>query len=96
MISEFSYFTCHYKHEHGDMHVLSVHEIVQRHCDGKSAGDNSSVLFVFESCVLLHAMVCFSAGDDHRKNIELCMSYFFMQLYEETFTVTLSASLFLH
>ena len=31
------------------------------------AGDNSSVLFVFESCVLLHAAVCFSAGDDQRK-----------------------------
>ena len=65
MISEFSYFTCHHD-EHGNMYDLFFCTIVQRYCAGKSAGDNSSVLFVFESCVLLHATVCFSAGDDER------------------------------
>ena len=48
------------------MRFIFLYETVQRNCEGKSAGDNSSVLFVFESCVLLHAVVCFSAGDDER------------------------------
>ena len=49
------------------MHGLFLHPTTQGNMYCKSAGDNSSVLFVFVSCVLLHATVCFSAGDDQRK-----------------------------
>ena len=53
-------------YEHWIIHGLLIYPTIHGNLSSKSAGDNSSVLFVFESCVLLHVRVCFSAGDDQR------------------------------
>ena len=47
------------------LHYSTVCPAVPRDINSKSAGDNSSVLFGFESCVLLHANINSTARDDN-------------------------------